>query len=128
LILTFETRLTDTAKHLQASAVGYNYEEAVKATLASMMGSEMTSDQLIKMMSKPINIKGITGNDLAFQDKTFMSIYNRALSDRSAEHTAVAARDKQIAIEKKSKAVDSTRSALLSNPDMSDQQLMEIIS
>jgi hypothetical protein len=60
-----------------------------------MMESEMTSEQLIKMMSKPINSKGITGNDLAFQDKTFRSIFNRALSDRKAEHKAVEERDKQ---------------------------------
>jgi hypothetical protein len=122
---TFDTKLTDIAKHLQASAAGYNYEEAVQATLAAMMGSEMTSDQLIKMMSKPINSKGITGNDLAFQDATFRSIFNRALSDRKAEHKAVEERDKQIAIEKKSQAVDITRSALVSDPNMSDQELVE---
>jgi hypothetical protein len=122
---TFDTKLTDIAKHLQASAAGYNYEEAVQATLAGMMGSEMTSDQLIKMMSKPINSRGITGNDLAYKDKTFRSIFNRALSDRKAEHKAVEERDKQIAIEKKSQAVDITRSALVSDPNMSDQELME---
>jgi hypothetical protein len=91
-----------------------------------MMESEMTSEQLIKMMSKPINSKGITGNDLAFQDETFRSIFNRALSDRRAEHKAVEERDNQIAIDKKSQAVDSTRSALLSDPNMSDQELMEL--
>jgi hypothetical protein len=122
---TFETRLTDIAKHLQASAAGYNYEEAVQATLAAMMGSEMTSDQLFKMMSKPINSKGITGNDLAYQDKTFRSIFNKALSVRKTEHKAVEKRDKQIAIEKKSQAVDLTRSALVSDPDMSDDDLVE---
>jgi hypothetical protein len=83
------------AELLQDSAAGYSPEEAVKATLAAMMGSEMTSDQLIKMMSKPINIRGITGNDLAFQDKTFRSIFNKALSVRKTEHKAVEKRDKQ---------------------------------
>jgi predicted CopG family antitoxin len=121
--ITFDTKLIDTAKHLQASAAGYNYEEAVQATLAAMMGSEMTSDQLIKMMSKPINSRGITGNDLAHNDATFRSIFNRALSDRKAEHTAVAARDKEIVIEKKSKAVDIAMSALVSDPDMSDEDV-----
>jgi hypothetical protein len=123
---TFKTRLTDMAELLQSSAAGYNREEAVQATLAAMMESEMTSEQLIKMMSKPINSKGITGNDLAYQDETFRSIFNRALSGRSAEHKAVEERDKQIAIDKKSQAVDITRSALLSDPNMSDQELMEL--
>jgi hypothetical protein len=123
---TFNTKVTDIAKHLQASAAGYNYEEAVQATLAGMMESEMTSEQLIKMMSKPINSKGITGNDLAYQDETFRSIFNRALSDRRAEHKAVEERDKQIAIDKKSQAVDIARSALVSDPNMSDQELMEL--
>jgi hypothetical protein len=64
---TFKTKLTDMAELLQSSAAGYNREEAVQATLAAMMGSEMNSEQLIKMMSKPINSRGITGNDLAHQ-------------------------------------------------------------
>jgi hypothetical protein len=122
---TFKTRLTDMAELLQSSAAGYNREEAVQATLAAMMGSEMNSEQLIKMMSKPINIRGITGNDLAQNDATFRGIFNRALSDRKAEHTTVAARDKEIDIEKRSKAVDITRSALVLNPDMSDDDLVE---
>jgi hypothetical protein len=43
----------------------------------------------------------------------------------SAEHKAVEDRDKKIAIDKKSKAVDITRSALVLNPNMSDQELVE---